>query len=129
MGINESAALGRLENFTHFLERVMLERNVNYTSLWLVFQNKSTGINITGGNFLGNNITVSLNTSTVSRDLVIINGSVNSTDISGTGTLFNLTIAFASQSKTVELTRDKSGLYAFFRLERGENLINGHVVG
>ena len=124
LGLNESDILGRMTNFTHFLERVMLERRIGYSSMWLIIRNQSaTDLNVTGGNFLGEDVTVSLNVSGAVKDLAMPNGTTNSTVFSGVGSLFNITISFGEQEKTAELARDKASLCAFYQLARGDDLI------
>lgn len=64
MGLNESAPLARLANFTRFVERALAERRINYTSLLLVMKNDTgTYLNVTGLNSMGEAVDVFFNVS------------------------------------------------------------------
>jgi hypothetical protein len=132
LGLNESDPIDRLTNFTHFLETKLQERNINYTSMWLIIQNQSsTDLNVTGGNFLGEDVSISINVtdgsgSTV-NGLILLNGSTNSTTFSSVDPEFNITITFADQEESAEMPRDKTGLYAYYRLTRDDDVIKNLV--
>jgi len=132
LGMKESAVTERLENFTHFIEGALSGHNINYTSLWLVFRNQSTDLNVTGGGFLGEDVTVSLNVtdgsgSTV-KTLPLPNGTIDDVVFSAVGTNYNVTISFSDQEEGAEWPRDKASLYAFYRLNRGDDVIKNFVV-
>jgi hypothetical protein len=133
IGLNDSDPIGRMENFTHFLERSLLDRNINFTSLWLVVENQSSNLNVTGGNFLGEDVAVTINVTDSSgstvQPLVLLNGTVNSTTVSSVDQAYNITVTFFDQEESAEYPRDKVSLYAFYRLTRGDDLIQNHVFG
>jgi len=130
LGLNESAMLGHMTNFTHFMEDAMLERYTNYTSVWLIAENISaTGLNTTVGNFMGEDVSVTINVSGTVKVLPVPNGTVNSTSFSSVATAYNITISFSDQEETFEWARHKVNLYAFFQLDRGEDEIKNYVAG
>ena len=130
LGLNESAMLGHMINFTHFMEDAMLERYTNYTSMWLIAENISaTGLNTTVGNFMGEDVNVTINVSGTVKALLVQNGTVNSTNFSSVATAYNITISFSDQEETFEWVRHKVNLYAFFQLNRGEDDIKNYVAG
>jgi len=131
IGLNGSAMLDTMTNFSHFLETKLRGRKINYTSLWLVMHNQSSGVNVTGGNFLGEEITISINItdgsgSTV-ESLIIPKGTNNSTLFSSVENTYNITIAFSDQEESESYPRDKVSLYAFYRLTRSNDVIKNHI--
>jgi len=135
LGLNESEMLGHMEGFTHFLERVMGERNINYTSMWLIIRNQSgTDLNITAGNFLGEDtiVTITISDGNPGRSamgLQLLNGTFNDTVFTSVDPSYNISISFTGQEETAEFVRDKASIYAFFRLTRSDDVIQNHVFG
>lgn len=134
IGLNESEPVGRMENFTQFLGRSLLGRNINFTALWLIIENQSTSnLNVTGGNFLGEDVTVMVNVTDGSGStvlpLVVLNGTINSTTIPSIDPAYNITVSFFDQEESAAYPREKVSLYAFYRIRRGDDLIQNYVFG
>ncbi|MFH1978027.1 MAG: hypothetical protein ABIJ92_01755 [Candidatus Aenigmatarchaeota archaeon] len=114
-------------NFTRFIDRLMTERLVNYTTLWVIARNSSTtDVNLTVGSFLKYNTSVFLNLSGTTNNLTVDHNQTNSTTVSGVSSTYNLTIQFDEESaESVEFARDKVSMYVWVKMERDENIIRG----
>jgi hypothetical protein len=123
LGLKTNTPVSSLLNFTRFVDRVLTERDVTFSSLWIISQNSTGGVNITIGNFLPSNTTVTLGLTTV----FVPTNSTNSTELSASEK-FNLTISFEGRQKTVEWLRKKTNLYAYLEFQRGENIIKEELV-
>ena len=123
LGLNESAGVTTLVNFTRFSARVMAERAINFTPVWVVTSNLSQDMNVTVGNFLGANETVSVNVSGTTASIMVADNSTNSSTFTAPPAAFNVSISFRDQNETFVWARDKVNLYAFVNLTRfSENL-------
>lgn len=139
LGLNESNELNVMRNFSSFLNRTLLDRRVNFSSLWVYSRNSSTNANITIGNFLGGNLTVNLtyidtsiniitgSTNSVNTPLFVPNAATNSTILNKPGTPFNLTIRFGSRNTTIEWLRDKANLYVHLEMGRGKDIVREEI--
>ncbi|RLI96534.1 MAG: hypothetical protein DRO99_04270 [Candidatus Aenigmatarchaeota archaeon] len=138
LGVNESAMIASMSNFTAFLERSLSEKRINYTSLVVMFRNVTTGsdgLNITVINELGSNVTLTITISGEDYGTIVASypdledGSVNTSSYIPVSNINNVTVAFGSQERTMEWPRDKASIYAFFRLTRDEDIIKNDVAG
>jgi len=125
---NINSSIADLFNFTRFVDRLMTERLTNYTTLWVVSWNISTtDINITAGNFLKYNTTVSLNVSSTVNNISVNHNTTNSTTFSSVSSEFNITIIYGSEEETFTWRRDKVNMYALIQVGRGEDLIRDSI--
>jgi len=128
LGLNQSTTIDTMKNFTNFTYTSLSARLVGFDSLWVVSEgNTSTIINVSVGNFLNEEVNVTLTLTRASGTTAIeyINvtkNSTNSTEFHAVTSDFNLTIAFKAESKTVEWERDKVNIYALINLTRGESI-------
>jgi len=128
LGLNESAAIDTMKNFTNFTYITLSARYIGFDSLWVISEgNTSTIINVSVGNFLDNevNVTLTLTRASGTSTIKYVNAtknSANSTEFHTVTSDFNLTIAYNDESKTVEWERDKVNLYALVNLTRRENI-------
>ena len=130
IGVNSSSVINVMKNFTHFVESSMLDRGVGYSSVWVLFKNTTgTTINITAGNFFGENVTINIDVDGTDKNLTISNGTVGSTTFSSVPLIYNVTISLLDQEETAEWPRYKNGLFAFFQLIRGNDIIKNTVIG
>lgn len=128
-GLREDRGIPKLVNFTNFVSRIMDERNVNLTVLWLVTSNVSSNLNITGGNFLKYNLNVTVNVSGSAQNLSLPYNTTNSTLFTSVSQQFNITIAFSGNEKTATWQRDKVNFYAYIKMERDEDVITDQITG
>jgi hypothetical protein len=132
LGLKENKPITSLKNFTGFADRIMLERFVNFTTLWIVTENiTANDLNITAGNFLDSgNKTVSITIGATSINLTAPYNTTNSTSFgSNPGIAFNMTILFDAQNATVEWQRDKINIYVFIQMKRGDDILRKEVTG
>ncbi len=127
LGLNQSAQIETLRNFTAFIDNILKERHITFESLWVTSEgNTSIMINISVGNFLGSSTNVTLNMTDDSGTSVIeylepADGATGSVEFHSVTSDFNLTIAYNDELKTVEWERDKVNLYALVNITREEN--------
>lgn len=122
MSDDADSSIDRLMNFTRFTDRLLSERLINYSSLWVVGWNISSNFNITVGNYLQYDTIVLLNLSGTEFNLSVSFNSTNSTVFSASDT-FSMNISFGGYSKNSTWVRDRVNLYTFIIMQRGENQI------
>ena len=128
MTATEDPSIDRLMNFTRFADRLLSERLINFSSLWVVGWNTSSNFNITVGNFLQYDTVVLLNLSGTEFNLSVNFNSTNSTTFSSVSDTFNINISFEGNSENTTWVRDKVNLYTFLIMQRGENqIINEYI--
>lgn len=121
LGLNQSGEQEAMLGFSRFLNEAMLDHSIQFSSVWVYSKNSSSNLNLTAGNFLGRNTTV--NFSLGSASLFVLSNASNSTLIPDPGAIFNITIQFESQNFTVEWLKEKSNLYVFFEIRKGNNIV------
>jgi len=130
LGLNESLGVDKLQNFTRFVDGALKTRYIGFDCLWVVAEgNTSSIINLSVGNFLGNEINMTLNLTDDGGSSAIKYIGVNSDTTSflefGSVTSdFNMTISFntSDEAATVVWERDKVNLYVFMNLTRSNNI-------
>jgi len=128
LGLNESNELSAMSGFSNFLNETLHDRFVEFSALWLYTKNQTRDVNMTIGNYLNQNTTVTLTISSTEKEVFVQNRGSNTTLFTNPGSIFNLTIEFNSRSKTAELLRDKNNLYVFYELKREKDKINEEIV-
>lgn len=123
LGENQSSGVPVLVNFTRFAQRVLEERAVEFRPVWVVAQNASGDLNVTVGNFLGANETVTVNVSGSAVGVQVASNGTNSTVFSAPPEAFVASVAFRDQNESMRWQRDKVSFYGFVNLTRfGQNL-------
>ncbi len=128
LGMNESAPVDTLKNFTSFTSDMLETRYISLNALWVVSEgNKSTIINVSVGNFLDSSVNITLNltrnggTQTIEY-LDVSKSSEGSAEFHSVTEDYNLTIIYNDESYIAEWKRDKLNLYCLLNLTRGENI-------
>ncbi len=128
-GLNSTGGINTLENFTAFVKAAMLEHSVNYTSLWIVTENRTdSNLNVTAANHLGSAVTLSIRVSGSNTTLELENNEINSSVFTMVPDEFEMNISFGSVTKNMVLQRNKVNLYAFIKLQRDENFLQEEIV-
>jgi hypothetical protein len=123
-----SGDLGRMGDFSLFLEGQLEQRNADFANLWLVTQPDGGGLNVTLGNYLGEDITVAVNVSDNLQMLYMPSGTMDSLYFASVPQDFPLRVGFADVDRHLQLERDKVNLYAFFSISRGSELLRKEVI-
>lgn len=128
LGLNSTAAIDTLQNFTRFIDSTLESRYMGFDSLWVVSRgNTSIMINVSVGNFLAANVNITLNltdaggTSTIQYINVTANRT-NSIEFHSVTSDFNLSISYNSETETLVWERDKANIYALINLTRGDTI-------
>lgn len=122
LGSNSSGGVEAVINFSGFVNSSLSERYIKFHSLWVVTQNSSTDLNVTVGNWLGSSQEVSLGIGATSSTLSIPPSGINYTTFSAPGTNFTLTINFSENNGSLYTWRDKTSMYLYINLSRGDNM-------
>ncbi len=128
LGLNESEPVGRLTNFTNFVESKTKERGIEFSLLFVLTQNVSDNLNVTVGNFLGYPIDIELNVSGAVENLQVSDGGTDSNLFSNPPETFSLGISFNTTEKNLLLEKRKANLYFILDMRKGDNIIKGEVV-
>jgi len=128
-GLLDGTPEDTLMDFTRYIYRLMRERYINFTILWVVMRGNGTdAVEVIVGNLMGREVMVNLSMPGISRSITVPNNSTSTTILSAVPEQFNLTIQQPVKSKTVEWRRDKVNLYAFVKLLRGKDFIQDETV-
>lgn len=132
LGLKGNSPIDSLENFTGFADRIMMERVINFTTLWIITENISTNdLNITAGNFLDSGSkTINIKIGGNSINLVAPANTTNSTVFGSNilGASFNITIMFDEQNITAGWQREKINIYVFIQMRRGDDILRKEVI-
>jgi hypothetical protein len=128
LGLNRSDAIDTMSDFSRFLDTMLADKFIEYSSLWLVSEKNGTGLNITVGNFMDKDVTMVLNISSVSKNLFIPSNSTNWTTFDSVDPTFELKINYNSINKTLNWWRDKVNLYVYFNLTREKRKVLEDIV-
>ncbi len=126
-GINESSPASRLANFSRFSQQAVATRFVNLSHLWVFSESVGTSVNLTAGNFLGWNVTVSLNLSGTVQNITVPHNTTNNTVFAGIATTYNLTVQAGADTATMEWPRDKNNIVVQLALKRQDEYIKEEI--
>jgi len=129
-GLNESAPVSRLVNFSRFAQQTLRSQFINLSHIWIVSQvdPATNNLNLSAGNFLEQNVTASLNLSGTVQNITITMNATNNTIFSSVSTNpFNITIQVGSDIATVQWQRDKNNMFAIISLKRETQYIREEV--
>jgi hypothetical protein len=122
-----SGDVERMGDFSTFLGQQVMQRNADFSNLWLVTE-PGGDLNVTIGNYLGEDITIAVNVSDDLQMLYMPAGTVDSIGFASVPQEFVLRVGFLDVDREMLLERDKVNLYSFFSLSRGMELIKEEVV-
>ena len=118
-----SGDVERLGDFSLFVGGQVAQRNADFANIWFVTRPEGSDINVTIGNYMGEDLTVAVNVSDDLQMLYMPSGTVDSLDFPSVGEDFTIRLGFADMDRQLEMGRDKVNLYSFFSLSRGSELI------
>ncbi|MCK5020457.1 MAG: hypothetical protein KAS32_25700 [Candidatus Peribacteraceae bacterium] len=127
LGLVSSSAEQKLVNFSSFIAEEASERSVTLSSLWLITQNVSDNLNITVGNFLGYNTSVTLNVSGTVNTLYVEDSKINSTVFSSPPSEFQLIVNFNTTESNLLLEKYKANFYSVLEIRKGTDKIVGEI--
>ncbi len=124
-GLSDSQPIAYLSNWSGWVSSQI--PYANFSSLWLLAIGNGSHTNLTVGNWLGQNITITLNISGDVRDLFVQHASINWTS-AAVSELFNLTLNWVEE-KNFTWPRDKANMWVLVFLERGEDKVRAELEG
>lgn len=128
LGLNESDPVGKLANFTYFVEKITKEKGVEFSLLFILTQNVSDDLNVTVGNFLGYPVDIEVNVSGDLQTLQVSDNETSSKMFSNPPESFTLGISFNTTEKNLLLEKRKVNLYFILEMRKGENIMRGEVI-
>ena len=128
IGINSSAPLQTLYNFTVFSESNLLDRGIDFNILWIVFRPLDGSTNVTIYNAMDSSKVVGVNVSGTYTDIEAplnnFNNSVYSVPVYG----FNFSVTIDGDETEGFAISNKTSLYSLISLERGTNLVRKELL-
>jgi hypothetical protein len=128
LGLNNTAAIDMLQNFTRFIDSTLESRYIGFDSLWVVSEgNTSIMTNVSVGNFLAADVNITLNltdaggTSTI-QYLDVTTDKTGSIEFHSVTSDFNLSLSYNSETETLIWERDKANIYALINLTREDTI-------
>jgi hypothetical protein len=122
----------KLGDFMGFSRDKTGERYISLEGLWVVAvpDGASPGdIDVHAGNWLGRPVTVSITAGGPGQEIALDDGESDSRSFSGVGDDFTLEVSFEGRAWSGQVARDKTNLYSYIRLSRGENSIVKEITG
>jgi len=127
-GVNASGEVELLNNFTLFCRSELSGNILNTSVLWIYTENVTDDLNVTVGNYLGNDTTITVNVSGDVKDFSVASDGVLSKIYQNVPEEFNMTVSFNSKEKKLSMMRDKYNIYVFIELARGNEKVYGGVL-
>jgi hypothetical protein len=128
VGINGSAPIGVLRNFTAFSLGIVSGHRIDPAFYWVVFQPLPGQVNVSAGNFMGSSLDFAINVSGVTKVLQAANGTVNSTTFAVTGYTFDVTVTADGESAAMTLLTNKTSMYGSLTMERAGNVVRKEIL-
>lgn len=119
LGINGSGAVPTLVNFTSYAKQTLAARRMSIESFWVVFESEGSTLNVTVGNFLGSERTFYIDVSGSPVAMTAGDGQTNSTILSVSGPVLNVTVSAGGSERAFVIPAGKSSLYSEVTLRRG----------
>ena len=126
LGVKAGSGTGSLVDFSRFTGTTLSGQNVKFQSLWVVTEPQPLGVQVTVGNFMGQNQALSITVDGNSQNLDVPDNSTESRFFSSPES-FQISINFPGHSKTATWVRNKVNLYAFTETARGTDIVAEEV--
>jgi len=127
-GINRTAPVATLHNFSLASKDYCLARMADFRTLWVVFEYDNGDFNVTAGNFFGESKTVTVNISGDVRDITVPQGSENSTLFSTAGSRFSTGVSLDGDTTEFVLVANKTSFFCTLSLGRGGDIVKKQIL-
>jgi hypothetical protein len=118
----KAGSLQDFADFSRFTGSTLSGQNVKFQSLWVVTEPQPIGVQVTAGNFMGQDQALSITVDGNSQNLDVPDNSTESRFFSSSER-FEISINFPGHSKTAIWVRNKVNLYAFTETARGTDVV------
>ncbi len=118
----KAGSLQDFADFSRFTGSTLSGQNVKFQSLWVVTEPQPLGIQVTVGNFMGQNQALSITVDGNSQNLDVPDNSTESRFFSSSER-FEISINFPGHSKAATWVRNKVNLYAFTETARESDVV------
>lgn len=128
----EDGEPSKLGDFMGFAGDMAGERYISLEGLWVVTvpdENDPGDVDVYAGNWLGRPVTVYVTIGGEEEGLVLDEEETGREAFSGVGSDFLMEIGFGDRSWSGRLARDKTNLYGYVMLSRGEDSIVKEISG
>jgi len=122
LGIKEGSGTGTLADFSRFAGSTLSGQNMKFQSLWVVTEPQPLGVQVTVGNFMGQDQALSITVDGTPQNLDVPDNSTESRFFSSSEN-FQISIQFPGHSRTGTWVRNKVNLYAFMEIARGSDRV------
>ncbi|MBN2330961.1 MAG: hypothetical protein JXC85_04030 [Candidatus Aenigmarchaeota archaeon] len=128
IGINASAPISTLRNFTLFSIDSLRQGRIDLGCYWLVFRYTGGQVNVSAGNFMGEPKVFYVNVSGVSNGIYAADGAVNSSMFDAAGPTFDVSVTVDGETSSfTQLTR-KTSIFSQLTLSRSGNIISKEIL-
>ncbi len=128
IGINGSAPIGVLRNFTLFSMSAVSGHRIDPACYWVVFEPLPGQVNVSAGNFMGSPLDFEINVSGVAKVLHAEDGTVNSTTFAVPGYSCDVTVTADGEPAAMTLLTNKTSMYGSMTLERAGNVVRKEIL-
>jgi hypothetical protein len=128
IGINGSAPLETLRNFTFFSAASLEEGRIGLTCYWLIFRDAAGKVNVSAGNFMGEPLIFHVNVSGVSMGIYADEGEINSSAFSVPGYSYDASVTVDGERSGFTLLTNKTYIYSELTLTRSGNVVRKEIL-
>jgi len=129
LGLEDGNPRYTMENFTGWVRDLAKNLLLNFSSFWTFAEGDPNGnVTVSMGNFMGSDMSVSLDLDGDQRNVFVQDGNSESTTFSSVDSKYNLSLRFGNEARDFEWQRDKVNFFTMLQLERGENIARRDVV-
>jgi len=131
LAMEEDNSPAKLNNFIDFLKTRTSERYLSLEILDVVAvpdPDNPGDIDVYAGNWLGRAVTLKITVESTEITLNLNDGETDSRSFSGLGSDIDVKIRFEDRIISAQSSRDKTNLYAYMKLSRGENSIVKEII-
>ena len=115
-----------LDEFIGFARNKTLERYTDLESLWVVTvpdTDNPGSIEVYAGNWFGSPTTLYIIIDSIGVNMNLNDQETDSASFSGVSSQFDIQVSFSGRTWSETLPRDKTNLYSYVSLSRGDNVI------
>lgn len=128
IGINGSAPIQTLRNFTLFSISSLEEGRIDLTCHWLVFRYAGDQVNVSVGNFLGSPEVFYVNVSGTAKGIYAGDGMVNSSLFPVAGYTFDASVTVDGETDRFTMLTNKTSIFSELTLSRSGNVIRKEIL-
>jgi hypothetical protein len=128
IGMNGSAPILTLRNFTIFSVASLQDGRIDMTCYWLVFRYAGGQVNVSAGNFMGGPLVFYVNVSGVTGAIYADDGMINSSLFTMTGYTYDASVTVDGETSGFTLLANKTSIFSELTLAKSGNVVRKEIL-